>query len=175
MHKLVTELRLDRDLYDVFAALDAAGLDPDGGAAARQDARDFRRAGVDHDDATRARITEINEQTDRPRPGVQPEHPRRRAHRPGPARAARRAAGGLADAHPADDDGLVTVTTDYPDAVPVADVLPRRATCAARCRLASTSGWPANDPLLKELFDLRREHATSSATTVASTTTPRSR
>ena len=38
VQKLGTELQLDRELYDVFAALDAAALDPQARPAARQDA-----------------------------------------------------------------------------------------------------------------------------------------
>ncbi len=63
------------------------------------------------------------------------------------------------EAHPADDDGLVTVTTDYPDSVPTrmyahdADV--RRDMAVAFL----TVGWPQNDALLKELFALRHEMA----------------
>ncbi len=62
-------------------------------------------------------------------------------------------------AHPADEEGCVTVTTDYPDAVPArmfvhdADVR-RQVTVAFLER-----GWPQNEPLLKELFDLRHEYA----------------
>ena len=62
VQKLGTELQLDRELYDVFAALDAAALDPQGARLLDKTLTDFRRAGVDRDDATRARITEINEQ-----------------------------------------------------------------------------------------------------------------
>ena len=42
--KLVTELRQDRALYEVFAGVDASGLDAGRGPAARQDARATSRA-----------------------------------------------------------------------------------------------------------------------------------
>src|SRR3954449_6142818 len=59
--KLVTELRQDRALYDVFAALDPAGLDPTAARLLEKTLEEFRRAGVDQDDATRARLAQISE------------------------------------------------------------------------------------------------------------------
>ena len=63
-------------------------------------------------------------------------------------------------AHPVDDEGLVTVTTDYPDAIPVRmfahDPDVRRDLTVQFL----TRGWPQNEPLLTELFDLRHELAT---------------
>ena len=59
--KLVTELRQDRGLYDVFAALDPARLDPAGSRLLDKTLKEFRRAGVDQDDASRARLAEISE------------------------------------------------------------------------------------------------------------------
>jgi thimet oligopeptidase len=65
------------------------------------------------------------------------------------------------EAHPADDDGLVTVTTDYPDAVPTRmfahDHSVRRDIHTAFLE----RGWPTTEPLLQELFALRHELATT--------------
>ena len=61
VQRLSTELSLDRELYEVFAGLEATGLDADAIRLLEKVRRDFRRAGVDQDDATRARITAINE------------------------------------------------------------------------------------------------------------------
>ena len=119
VQKLGTELQLDRELYDVFAALDAAALDPQGARLLDKTLTDFRRAGVDRDDVTRARITEINEQMTvigqefskniRDTKGTIRVAPERRPRVPQD----------WLDEHPVEDDGLVTVTTDYPDAIPV--------------------------------------------------------
>ena len=93
---------------------------------------EFRRAGVDQDDATRGAA------------GRDQRADHRRSTRSSAATSATTSApcgstpeqlAGLPedwlDAHPADDDGLVTVTTDYPDAVParmfVRDAEVRRA------------------------------------------------
>jgi len=55
-NQLVTDLGLDRDLYEIFAAADATGLDEAATRVLRLTLRDFRRAGVDQDEPTRARL-----------------------------------------------------------------------------------------------------------------------
>ena len=157
--KLVTELRQDRALYDVFAALDPGGLDPTAARLLEKTLEEFRRAGVDQDDATRARLAEISERIT----VIDQEFSRNirddvRTVKATPEQLAGLPEDWLAE-HPADDDGLVTVTTDYPDAIParmfVRDREVRRQITVAFLE----RGWPDNEPLLKELFDLRHEHA----------------
>ncbi|MBK7274037.1 MAG: Zn-dependent oligopeptidase [Actinomycetales bacterium] len=159
VQKLATELGLDRALFEVFAALDPAGLDADAARFLDKTLRDFRRSGVDRDEPTRERIRAINERltvlgqefSKNIRNGV-------RSIEVTPDRLEGMPQDWL-DAHPADERGLVTVTTDYPDVVPL------RTFCAdaqARRDLTMeflTVGWPANDALLHELFDLRHELA----------------
>lgn len=158
--RLMTELRQDPGLYGVFAALDPAGLDPVAVRLLDKTLEDFRRAGVDLDDASRARLTEINARlTDLGQEFGRTIRDDVRTVRVPPGRLA-----GLPqdwiDAHPAGDDGLVTVTTDYPDAVPV-----RRFAHDGEVRREVTvafleRGWPHNEPLLREMFALRHELAT---------------
>ena len=159
VQKLATELGLDRALFEVFAALDPAGLDAEAARFLDKTLRDFRRSGVDRDEPTRERIRAINERltvlgqefSKNIRNGV-------RSIEVTPDRLEGMPQDWL-DAHPADERGLVTVTTDYPDVVPL------RTFCAdaqARRDLTMeflTVGWPANDALLHELFDLRHELA----------------
>ncbi|WP_134740496.1 M3 family metallopeptidase [Nocardioides sp. 503] len=160
VQRLVTELSLDRGLYDVFAALDADGLDDQAARLLTKVLDDFRRSGVDRDDETRARITAINERvTELDQEFGKVVRDDVRTVRVTPERLDGLPADWL-EAHPADDEGLVTVTTDYPDVVPVrmfahdADVR-RQLTMAFLNR-----GWPASDALLKEMFALRHELAT---------------
>ncbi len=61
VQKLDTDLGLDTELYAVLAALDAAGLDADAARLLERTLRDFRRSGVDRDEATRARLRELSE------------------------------------------------------------------------------------------------------------------
>jgi Zn-dependent oligopeptidase len=158
--QLATELRQDRGLYDVFAALDADGLDAQAARLLDKTLEDFRRAGVDADDETRARLAVINRRLTE----LEQEFSRNirddvRIVRVAPARLAGLPQDWL-DAHRADEDGLVALSTDYPDSVParafVHDADVRREITVAFLQRA----WPQNEPLLQELFALRHELAT---------------
>ena len=52
---------LDPELYAVFAVLEAARLDAAAARLLERTLRDFRRSGVDRDEATRARLRELSE------------------------------------------------------------------------------------------------------------------
>lgn len=162
VQKYVTELGQDRDLFAVLDALDAGperGIDDDARRVLDHTLRDFRRTGVDRDDATRDRLRELSERAVK----LSQDFGRTirddvRSIRIAPERLA-----GLPDdyraAHPADDDGLVTITTDYPDLVPFmtfgADAGARRELALAQSNVA----WPANDQVLQDLLAVRRETA----------------
>lgn len=159
VQKYVTELGQDRELFAVFDALPADGLDADARRALEHTLRDFRRAGVDRDDATRDRLRELSETGVR----LSQDFGRNirddvRSVRLEPERLA-----GLPDdyreAHPADEDGLVTITTDYPDLVPFmtfgSDGEARHELALAQNNVA----WPANDQVLQDLLAVRRETA----------------
>ncbi|GAA4084800.1 M3 family metallopeptidase [Nocardioides kongjuensis] len=161
--RIGTAWGLDRELYDVLAAIgdSAVAHDP---LAARLLAKvrdDFRRSGVDKDEATRARIAAIRERITE----VDQEFSRVIRDDVRTVRVTPQQLAGMPDdwlaAHPVDDEGMVTVTTDYPDSVPVRmftrdqDVR-REVTIAFLDR-----GWPTTEPLLSELFALRHELATT--------------
>ncbi|MGA8846070.1 MAG: M3 family metallopeptidase [Nocardioides sp.] len=157
--RLTTELSLDSELYAIFAGLDPAGLDDQAGRLLSRVVRDFTRAGVDQDDETRARITAINERlTEIDQEFGKIIRDDVRTVRVTPERLAGLPQDFLDD-HPVGEDGLVSVTTDYPDAAPTRmfahdqDVR-REMTLAFLDR-----GWPSTDPLLREMFDLRHELA----------------
>ena len=157
----VTARDQDHDLYRVFAALDASGLDADAARLLEKVLQDFRRSGVDQDDATRARLTEIAARIT----VIEQDFSRNvrddvRSIRISPDRL-----DGLPDdfreAHPAGDDGLVEITTDYPDVIPFRTFAHDREARRDISRLFNQRGWPANDALLHELFELRHEQATT--------------
>ena len=158
--RLATELRQDRRLHDAFAALSADALDAVAARLLEKTVEDFRRAGVDRDDTTRARLAVINERLTEL--GLEFGRNIRddvRTVRVTPDRLAGLPQDWL-EAHPADEEGLVTVTTDYPDAVPVRmfahDPGVRHDVTVAFLSRA----WPHNGPLLDEMFALRHELAT---------------
>ncbi len=161
--RLATQWSLDRDLYDVFAAIDDASVahDPLAARLLAKVRADFRRSGVDKDEATRTRIAEIRERiTELDQEFSRVTRDDVRTIRVGPEQLAGMPADWL-EAHPADDEGLVTVTTDYPDSVPVRmfarDQDVRRDITVAFLE----RGWPTTEPLLTELFALRHELATT--------------
>lgn len=159
VQKLDTDLGLDQQLFGALAELDPAGLDAEASRLLERTLRDFRRSGVDRDDATRARLRQLSERglllsqdfskniredvrSIRVRPDQLDGMPQ-----------------DWVEAHPVDADGLVTVTTDYPDVVPFR-TFAKDAT--ARRQLVTqflTIGWPANDQVLQAIFAARRETA----------------
>ncbi|GAA3819901.1 M3 family metallopeptidase [Nocardioides panacisoli] len=159
--KLATEWSLDRGLYDVFAALDGDGLDPLAARLLEKVRKDFRRSGVDKDEPTRNRISAIRQRiTELDQEFSKVTRDDVRSIRVAPERLEGMPADWL-EAHPAEEDGLVTVTTDYPDAVPTRmfarDQDVRRDMSVAFLQ----RGWPTTEPLLQELFALRHELATT--------------
>ncbi|GAA4172520.1 M3 family metallopeptidase [Gryllotalpicola koreensis] len=157
--RLATERQQDTELYELVAALEPAGLSTEASRRLTRLLRDFRLAGVHLPAETRAevaaldeRITELSQDFSRNiRDDV-------RSVRLAPERLAGLPADWIA-AHPVDEDGLVTVTTDYPDLVPfrtyAVDADARRELTIA----SQNRAWPTNDGILAELLELRAQKA----------------
>jgi thimet oligopeptidase len=158
-HRLLTEIGLDRELYDVLAGVDASWLDELAARVLELSLRDFRRAGVDQDESVRERIralaereTEVAQEFSKNiRDDVRSVvlHPAQLAGLPSDYVAG----------HAAGDDGTITITTDYPDYVPFMTFAQDRAARAELLRAFLNRAWPQNDALLIELLKLRDEHA----------------
>jgi thimet oligopeptidase len=157
--RFATERGQDRDLYRTLAAVDVAELDGQARRLLDKTLRDFRRSGVDQDEAVRDRLREIAERLT----VVGQDFSRNIRDAVGSIRITPDRLAGLPqdflDAHPADDDGLVTITTDYPDWIPfrtfAQDAVARRELTTVFLSRA----WPQNDELLHELLELRAEQA----------------
>jgi thimet oligopeptidase len=163
-HRMLTDLSLDREIYDLMVVDDAeqrtSGLDDDAERVRNFALRDFRRAGVDRDEPTRDRIRAINERETE----LGQAFGRNIRSESTTVRLRPEQLTGLpedwVEAHPAGDDGLVELTLEYPDVVPL---LTFGADRDARVAVATAFGnraWPVNDDVLVELMALRREHAT---------------
>ena len=149
----------DRELFAVLDALDASELDDDGRRVLDRALRAFRLSGVALPDAERERFAAISDRL------VELDQDFSRVARDD-VRSIRVTAAQLAGlpedfiaAHPLDDEGLATITTDYPDAIPF-----RTFARDADARRALTieyenRGWPVNDVTLGEILDLRAEQA----------------
>ncbi|MDN5789605.1 MAG: peptidase M3, partial [Micrococcales bacterium] len=143
--KLDTDLGLDPGLYAVFERLDGSDLDPDAARVLERTLRDFRRAGVDRDVATRDRLRELSERSvllsQEFSKNIR-EDVRSIAVRPD------QLAGLPADwvaSHPAGEGGLVTVTSDYPDAIPFRTFAEDAEARRDLTRVCLNVGWPSND------------------------------
>ncbi len=152
---LTTELSLDRGLYQVLAALDPAGADPVSRHLLEKSLRDFRRAGVDRDDATRAAVQALQEELVR----IGQTFGRNIKDDRRTLRLRPEALDGLPEdwrrGHPPGDDGLCEVSTDPSDQVPFMTYARSEEARAALWKLSRQRGHPANVEVLASLLARR--------------------
>jgi thimet oligopeptidase len=162
--RLQTDLSLDRELYDLMVVDDAeqrtSGLDDDAERVRNFALRDFRRAGVDRDEETRDRLRAINERETE----LGQKFERNIREDDTTVKLRPEQLDGLpqdwVDAHEVGDDGLVELTLDYPDVVPMLQFATDREARLAIATAFANRAWPVNDDVLVELAALRHEHAT---------------
>jgi thimet oligopeptidase len=156
---LSTELSLDRGLYDALAAVDASGEDGPTRHLVAKSLRDFHRAGVDKDEATRTRVRALREELVR----IGQEFGRNIKDD------VRRLTLDAADldglpedwkrTHPPGPDGKVTVTTDNTDYVPFMTYARSERAREALWRLYRLRGHPKNLDVLSRMLSRRAELA----------------
>jgi thimet oligopeptidase len=154
-----TERGQNRALYEVLAAVDPDELEPDAQRVLEKTLLDFRRSGVNLGDDDRERFREIVDRST----VIDQEFSRIIRDDVRSIRIAPDGLAGLPDdyiaAHPADADGLVTITTDYPDLIPFR-MFAQDADARRELQIVFLNrGWPENDALLGELLELRGEQA----------------
>ena len=159
VESLSTARLLDRELWTVFADASSEGLDADQARLLSHLLRDFRRGGVELSDDDRERARELADCD------TELSLTFSRNIRDG-RREVQVPAAGLAglpqdfvEAHPADERGFVTLSTDYPDLMPVRDYASDRATRLAVVGAYNDLAWPENDPILAELLEVRARRA----------------
>lgn len=154
-----SQIGLSRGYYDRLAKIDLATLSSDQKYLLKQSLESFQRAGVDKDQLTRDKIRALRQEIISI--GNQFDQNIRSDVRQVTTTVENLK--GLPqdyiDLHPADENGLVKITTDYPDLYPVmtyatSDELRKELRIAARSR-----GYPANQKLLKQLISKRHELA----------------
>ena len=157
--RLRTDRDLDGDLYAVLDATDPAGLDAETIRLHEHVLRDFRRSGVDQSEESRARLREISERLT----VLDQDFSRIIRDDVRSIRVAPEALEGMPqdwiDAHPPGADGLVTVTTDYPDYLPLRSFARNAEARRALAFEFLNRGWPDNDAVLREMLALRDEKA----------------
>ena len=156
----VNELKLNRALFDAFVAIDTKGLDADTDRLVKRALRDFRRAGVDKDEATRKRIKEIDDElvtqgqtfsrniVDDVREVVVKD-----------AAQLKGLPQDYIDGHKPDAKGEIHITTNYPDYIPFmtyadSTELRKQLYVASRAR-----GDKNNGEVLRKILQLRAEKA----------------
>jgi thimet oligopeptidase len=156
---LGSKISLSRPIYDRLSAIDATGTDAATALYLKRTLEGFERAGVALDEAKRARVQELQEELAK----VGTEFDTNIANGRKVVKARPAELKGLPEdyiaAHQPGADGLVEISTDYPDYQPVmayaeSDDLRRRLSEAYNQR-----AYPENDALLTRLFTLRQELA----------------
>ena len=155
------ELSLNRDVYQALHQIDASGADAATKHYLNRTLLQYRLAGVDKDDATRAKLRELQDQATmaslnfgrnvqeggntvsvddaKELEGLPPDY--LETHKPG-------------------EDGKITLTTDFPDYLPVM-TFAKSSELRRKMFLAyNTRAYPANEQLLLELLKIRQEVAT---------------
>ena len=169
VQSFLSGLSLDRDLYEAFAGLDVSSADEDTKRLVDHTLRDFRRAGVDRDDDTRARIRVIDEELTKLGQRFQNNiiddvrHIEIRVGDSVAADGSDHPLKGLPDdfikSHPPDSDGIIRVTTDYPDYLPFASYA-ERGDLRRELYIASKSrASDQNEDVLRQILALRAEKA----------------
>ncbi|MBL8785911.1 MAG: Zn-dependent oligopeptidase [Deltaproteobacteria bacterium] len=157
--KIRSDVSLDKSIFEGIVKVPREGLDAATTHFLDTSLRSFRLSGVDKDDATRARIAEINDLSTKLGQEYQ-------KNVNGDTRKVELDVAdldGLPDdwkaQHPKNEAGKVVVTTDYPDLIPF---LTYATSATARMALQeqnSARGFPANAEVLQKLLNLRAELA----------------
>lgn len=156
-----TEISQDPALYAALSGVDVSRADEVTRRMVAHTLRDFRRAGVDKDEATRKRMKDLSDTMT----ATSLEFDKNiredgRAVKLDPAQLE-----GLPDdyvkAHPPGPDGKVTITTDYPDFNPFRAHAEDAAARKALYLAFLNRGYPENDEVLRQLLAQRRELATT--------------
>ena len=158
---ILSEITLDADLYKVMADIPA-----DDPAFDAEDKRfladvidDFKRSGVDKDDKTREEIKKVNAElvaiaqqfnaniaSDRKSIKVAPERLK-----------------GLPEdfinGHAKDEQGMITLTTDYPDYFPVMESADDETLRKEMYFMAQTVAYPSNEEVFDKLLKARKKLA----------------
>ena len=156
-----TDLWLNHELWQVVAEVDARALTGVDLRYYEQIVRDFRRSGVTLPAEQRAEVKQLKDRHTE----LMIEFSRNIREAKGELRVRPEQLAGLPEDFIADkildDDGYLTLTTDYPDLIPVRDYAHDRDIRRELSQIAADLAWPQNDPVLAELLNLRQTLATA--------------
>jgi len=162
LDKFQTDLSLNKTVYDALAAVDAKGLDPETQFFRDKMMKNFRRSGVDRDDATRTRISALNEKLTL----LSQEFARnirndRRTFTVDSAEDLKGVPEDFLKSHPAGPDGKITLSIETPDYIPVMRYA-QNGKVRERMRMERMiRAYPTNMAVLDSLLLVRHELATT--------------
>jgi Zn-dependent oligopeptidase len=155
-----TDLSLNRGVYDALAALDASKADAETQYFLKRTLRDFRLAGVDKDEATRKQIKALRDEL--VVIGQDFDRNIRTDLRKVTAKNAAELEGLPADfiaRHKPDANGVITLTIDYPDSLPVFSFAKNEDLRKRMYMEYSNRGYPKNIETLDKMIARRAELA----------------
>lgn len=158
---ILSEINLDADLYKVMAAIpaDDPAFDEEDKHFLKDVIDDFKRSGVDKDEKTREEIKKVNAElvaiaqqfnaniaSDRKSIKVSPERLK-----------------GLPEdfinGHAKDENGMITLTSDYPDYFPVMESADDETLRKEMYFMAQTVAYPSNEEVFDKLLKARKKLA----------------
>lgn len=157
---LISEISLSRPLYNHIANVDTSKLDAEDRRFVEHMLRDYKRSGVDKDDATRARIKALTEEINLI--GQQFDKNVRQGTRQLVLNSVADLKGlpqDYIDAHKPDADGKIVLTTAYPDYVPFSQFAENDELRRQFYVLFRQQAYPENKAVLKQLLEKRYELA----------------
>jgi thimet oligopeptidase len=158
--QLLTDISLDKETYNVLASLDGSKLDSAGSYFLRTTLRDYHRSGVDRDDATRAKIRQLQDELVKIGQEFEQNIPADvRTLQLDPAQL-----DGLPEdfkqAHKPNASGKVTLKTDNTDYIPFREYATNDAAQKAFYELYTHRAYPKNLEVLSRMLQKRYELAT---------------
>ena len=157
---LISEISLSRPLYNQIANIDLATLDQEDHRFVEHMLRDYKRSGVDKDDATRARIKSLNEEINLI--GQQFDKNIRDGSRQLILDSSADLKGlpqDYIDAHKPDEQGKIILTTAYPDYFPFMQFAENDELRKKFYVLFRQQAYPENKQVLQQLLAKRYELA----------------
>jgi thimet oligopeptidase len=156
---LTTEISLSRPIYARLKAIDAAAAPADARFLLERAIAQYDRAGVGADEATRTRIKALQDRISEKSIAFERNiADGRKEVTATPAELAGLPADYVA-AHPPGPDGLIRISTDYPDLGPVLSYAENEGLRRRLYEANLTRAYPANDELLRQIFADRAELA----------------
>lgn len=159
-HRFATELSLSKPLYEALLALNPKKLSKEAQRLLTNTLRDFRRSGIDKDEKTRNKIKKLEEELVEIGQAFS-RHIRddQRFIEVDPETGLKGLPADYVASHPAQPNGKAKITTDYPDFIPYLSYAEDANARKELWVLFNQRGYPANEPILRNLIAKRHELA----------------